>query len=166
MDLIEVGKINNTHGIKGEMKVLSWCDSPEDFYDFNKLYLKSGTPLEIENVRIHKDTVIIKIKDIDSINQAEKYKNYVLYADKADFELSEDSFFITDIIGMEVFDNDTEKFYGVVEDVLQNGSKDVFVIKNSEENKEYLLPYLDETVINIDIQNKKMLIKPLAGLFD
>lgn len=166
MDLIEVGKINNTHGIKGEMKVLSWCDSPEDFYDFERLYLKSGTPLEIENVRIHKDTVIIKIKDIDSINQAEKYKNYVLYADKSDFELSEDSFFITDIIGMEVFDNDTEKYYGVVKDVLQNGSKDVFVIKNLEENKEYLLPYLDETVINIDIENKIMLIKPLAGLFD
>ena len=98
--------------------------------------------------------------------EAEKYRNYVLYADKNDFELDEDCFFIADLIGIEVFDNDTGEFYGVISDVLQNGAKDVFVIKNDKQKKEYLLPYLDETVISIDINNKKMLVKPLLGLFD
>lgn len=166
MDLIETGKIINTHGIKGELKVLPWCDTPENFYDFKNLYLKSGTSLDIENVRIHKENVIIKFKNIDSINEAEKYKNYILYADKNDFELDNDSFFIKDLINVEVFDNDTKEFYGIISEVLQNGAKDVFVIKNEEENKEYFLPYLDETVLNIDIKNKKMFIKPLLGLFD
>ncbi len=135
MDLIETGKIINTHGIKGELKVLPWCDTAEKFYDFKNLYLKSKTSLEIENVRIHKDNVIIKFKNIDSIDQAEKYKNYILYADKDDFELDNDSFFIKDLINIEVFDNDTGEFYGSISEVLQNGAKDVFVINDVSINE-------------------------------
>ncbi|MBR4950168.1 MAG: 16S rRNA processing protein RimM [Clostridia bacterium] len=166
MDLIETGKIVNTHGIRGEVKVMPWCDSPEDFYEFENLYLKSGTCLEIEALRVHKDTVIIKFKNINSINEAEKYRNYVLYADKEDFMLEEDCFFIADLMGIEVYDEKSNEFYGTITEVLQNGAKDVFVIKNKETGKEYLLPYIDETVIEIDIKDKKMKIRPLEGLFE
>ena len=162
--MIEVGKIVNTHGIRGDLKVEYWCDSAEVFFELDTVFLKDGTEYSIEDAKIHKNHLLVHLEGIDSIENAEKLKNKILYADENDFELDEDVYFIKDIIGIEVFDADTNEKYGKITEVLQNSTKDVYIIKG--ENREYLVPAIEECIIETDINEKIMKIRPLKGLFD
>ena len=97
MKTIEVGKIVNTHGLKGDIKVVSWCDYPEIFEDFSKVFYKD-IPYEIQNVRYHKGSVILKLAGVDSIDDAERMKNNVITALRSEFNLPEGKFFLADRI--------------------------------------------------------------------
>lgn len=166
-EYFEAGKIVNIHGLKGEVKVMSYCDIPEIFCCFERLFLgKDLKKIEIEKSRIHKNLVITKIKGIDTPEDAEKLRNKMLYIHRDDLELDEDTYFIQDLIGMTVKDADTDEVYGIIDDILQTGANDVYSVKNKDTNKTYLVPAIGDVVITTDIDENIMTIRPLEGLFD
>lgn len=163
-EYLEAGKIVTTHGIKGEVKIMPYTDTPELLCEFERLFIgKDKMELYIERSRVSKNMVIAKIEDIDTVEAAEKYRNKLLYMHRDDLELDENTFFIQDLIGMEVKDADSGFSYGKITDVLQNGANDVYVING---DREYLVPAIPDVVISTDIENDLMIIRPLEGLFD
>lgn len=163
-EYLEAGKIVTTHGIKGEVKIMPYTDTPELLCEFERLFFgKDKTELYIERSRVSKNMVIAKIEGIDTVEAAEKYRNKILYMHRDDFELDENTYFIQDLIGMEVKDADTDFVYGKITDVLQNGANDVYVIQG---DREYLVPAIPDVVISTDIESDLMIIRPLEGLFD
>lgn len=107
--------------------------------------------------------VIAKLQGINTVEDAEKQRNKMLYMHRDDLELDENTFFIQDLIGMIVKDADSGFEYGKITDVLQNGANDVYVIKG---DREYLVPAIPDVIISTDIDGELMLIRPLEGLFD
>ncbi len=163
--MLETGKVVNIHGLKGEIKVIPWCDAPEFICEFDVLYIgKEQKTFEVESARVHKGMALIKLKGIDTPEAANSLRNSVVYIDREDIELDEGTYFIQDLIGLTVKDVDTDKVYGEVTDVLQTGANDVYEIKNDK--KTYLVPAIEQVVIDTDIENSVMLIRPLEGLFD
>ena len=108
--------------------------------------------------------VIAKFSGYDTVEQAETLRNKVLYLSREDVELDENTYFVKDLIGVKVIDNDTGVEYGVIKDVFQTGANDVYTVKNGE--KEYLVPAIADVVVDTDIENKVMHITPLKGLFE
>ena len=163
--LIETGKIVSVFGIKGEVKVQPWCDDPQLLCELDTLYYKSGTPVEIERARVAKNIVVMKIKGVDTANDANKLRNRVLYLDRDDIVLEEGAFFIQDLIGLKVIDADNGREYGIITDVSQTGANDVYHIK-APDGKMYYVPAIKDVVKQTDIKSGEMLITPLEGLFE
>ncbi len=162
---LEIGKIVSIFGIKGEVKVQPWCDTPDFLCEFDRLFRKSGDIVEIEHSRVQKNIVIMKIKGVDTVEDAQKMRNHVLYISRDDVELDEGCYFIQDLIGLTVENAETGEVYGEISDVSQTGANDVYHIKTAD-SKELLVPAIPEVVVETDLENGKMLIKPLDGLFD
>lgn len=163
-EYLEAGKIVTTHGIKGEVKIMPYTDTPELLCEFDRLFTgKNHDEIYIEKSRVSKNMVIAQIKGIDTPEDAEKLRNKILFMHRDDLELDEDTYFIQDLIGMEVRDAGTDFVYGKIADVMQTGANDVYVIQGE---REYLVPAIPDVVISTDIDNNIMLIKPLEGLFD
>lgn len=164
---LQVGRISNTHGLRGEVKVVSWTDYPEVFEDFKHVYLdikKEKKTLEITNIKYQKSNLIIKFKGIDSIDEAEKIKNTILYVDREQIGEPEEGYYICDLIGCMVQSDDGRQL-GRVCDVFSTGSNDVYVIK-SDEGKEILIPVIDEVVLSVDIEKEKILVHLIEGLVE
>lgn len=162
---LEIGKIVSTHGLRGELRVDPWCDSPQFLCQFKTLYLKKGeTKLSVSS-RPHKTIAIVKAKGIDTIEEAEKLRGKVLYINRSDARLAPGEYFIQDLMGLDVIDIDTSKSYGKITDVLKTGANDVYQVTD-EKKKDYLIPVIDDVVKEIDINGGKVLIKPLKGIFD
>ena len=163
---LEIAKITATHGIRGEVRCQYYCDSPDILCGFETLYLDKGkTSVEIERAYVHKNVVILKMKGVDLIENAQKYIGKMLYMDRNDAELPDGVYFIQDIIGLTVKDAQTGEIYGKISDVYQNGATDVYSIKK-ENGRELMFPYIDDVVKKIDLEAGEMLIIPLEGLFD
>jgi 16S rRNA processing protein RimM len=161
-----IAEVGRTHGIHGEVRCVAHCDSPSDLETFETLYLgKDKLPVVIESGRVHKNVVLVKLKGYDTPEEAAKLCGKKLYADRADFDLDDDTYFIADVIGATVKDVDTGETYGLVTDILQNAPTDVYVFKNAD-NKELCFPAISEVLISVDIDNDVVLIRPLIGLFD
>ena len=168
MDLLEVGKIVNTHGLKGEVKVVPWTDYPEDFEDIEYVIVKRKTgdeQLDIESVRYQKGNVLLKFKQIKDINEAEKYKNQTLYASRDMFDLPEGVHFIADLIGLDVINVETGDKIGVIADVFNTGSNDIYDVKR-EGKKNLLIPVIDDVVKEIDVEGGKVTVFMMEGLDD
>ena len=164
-EYLEAGKIVTTHGIRGEVKIMPYCDSPELLCEFDRLFLgKNKDEVTIERARVFKSTVIAKIEGVDTPEDAEKLRNKLLYMHRDDLELDEDTYFISDLMGLEVRDADSGQVYGEITDVMQTGANDVYVIKGAD--REYLVPAIAEVVVSTDIDGGVMTIRPLDGLFD
>lgn len=162
---LEIGKVVSTHGLRGELRVDPWCDSPQFLCQFKTLYLKKGeTKLSVSS-RPHKTIAIVKAKGIDTIEEAEKLRGRVLYINRSDARLAPGEYFIQDLMGLDVIDIDTSKSYGKITDVLKTGANDVYQVTD-EKKKNYLIPVIDDVVKEIDINGGKVLIKPLKGIFD
>lgn len=162
---LEIGKVVSTHGLRGELRVDPWCDSPQFLCQFKTLYLKKGeTKLSVSS-RPHKTIAIVKAKGIDTIEEAEKLRGRVLYINRSDARLAPGEYFIQDLMGLDVIDIDTSKSYGKITDVLKTGANDVYQVTDEKE-KDYLIPVIDDVVKEIDINGGKVLIKPLKGIFD
>ncbi|WP_246082014.1 ribosome maturation factor RimM [Peptacetobacter hominis] len=163
----KVGKIVKTQGLKGDVRVLP---STDDIYRFDFLevfYLGNDrdTEWEMENVRYKGNLVIMKIKGIDRVEDAERLVGKNIYVSRDEsFELEEGEFFIADMIGIEVFTVSGERV-GVLKDVLQYAANDVYVIKN-DEGKEFLIPAVMKFVPEIDIEEGKMIIDPIKGMLE
>lgn len=162
-EYLEAGKIVNTHGIKGEVKIMPYTDFPELLCEFDRLFLNKKE-IFIERSRVAKNMVIAKIEGIDTPEQAEKLRNKILYMHRDDLELDDDTYFIQDLIGIEVKDVDTGFVYGKITDVMQTSANDVYIIRGND--KEYLVPAIADVVISTDIENNLMTIRPLEGLFE
>lgn len=167
MEYIKVGRIINTHGIRGELKVFPLTDNLDRFDDLKIVYIGNNKEkVEIEQVKYHKGLAIIKLKEFHNINQVLKFKDDFLYIDVEDkVELPEDHYFIFDIVDCNVYDTKGRKI-GVVTNVLQYTSNDVYVVKDMEKNKEYLIPAVKEFVVDIDVENKKIIIDPIEGMIE
>lgn len=162
---LEIGKIVAVQGLKGDVRVEPWCDSAEFLCEFDTLYFDKGnTPVEIEKARPHKNIVLVKIKGTDTVEAAQMLRGKILYMDREDVELDDGCYFVQDLIGLEVIDNDDGTIYGKLSEVKETGANDVYIVKNGE--KEYLIPAIPDVIISTDIENGKMLIHKLDGLFD
>ncbi len=163
---LEIGKIVSTHGVRGEVKVLPWCDSAEFLTEFEELYFDEGkTPVSIENARVHKGMAILKLEGVGDLDKANTYRGKVLYMDREDVELEPGTYFIQDLIGLAVVDADTGEEYGTLCDVTQTGANDVYHVRTSQ-GKEYLIPAIEQVIEKTDIAGGKLLIHPLEGLFE
>ncbi|WP_455529352.1 ribosome maturation factor RimM [Ruminococcus sp.] len=164
-EFLEAGKIVTTHGIRGEVKIMPYTDSPELLAEFDRLFMgKEHREVNIERSRVFKNTVIAKIEGVDTPEEAEKLRSKVLYMHRDDLELDEDTYFIQDLIGLEVRDADTDEVYGKIADVMQTGANDVYVIKGND--REYLVPAIADVIVSTDVDGGVMTIRPLDGLFD
>lgn len=166
MNFLEIGKIINTHGLRGEVKVSVWTDAPEDFEQLGyALTLLGGKEkrLEISGIKYQKNNIIVKFREINSIEEAQGYKNSVLYVPKEALpQLPENVYYIADLIDCEVFAENGEKI-GMLCDVFSTGSNDVYDIKR-ENAKNLLVPIIDGVVKDVDTENKKITIKIPEGL--
>ncbi len=165
-DFLEIGQIVNSYGIKGFFKVVPFTDDITRFDNLKNIYIEKNKKLEkkeIEEVKYHKNLVLLKIKGIDDINDTEQYKNCYLKIDRENaVKLPEDTYFITDIIGIQVFTEEGELLGNII-DVFPTGSNDVYVIKD-ELGKQILLPAIEEVIRKVDVIAKKMTVKLIAGL--
>ena len=163
---LEVGQIVNTFGINGFVKVYPYVNDIKRFDDLNKIYIKlrkEEVELEIEEVKYQKNMVLLKLKGINTIEEAEKLRNAYIEIDRKDaIPLKKDEYFIADLLGLEVFTDTGEKL-GILDDIYNNGSSDIFVVKN-ELGKQFLLPYIDEVVKKIDLNLGKIIVHLIDGL--
>ncbi len=166
-NFIEIGQIVNSYGIKGQMKIVPFTDDITRFNDLKTIFIEINKELKefkIEEVKYHKNNVLIKLEGINDINDTEKYKNcYVKIDRKNAVKLPEDTYFIIDLLGIEVFTEEDNLFLGKIVDVFPTGSNDVYVVKD-ELGKQILLPAIGEVIKNVDIPNKKMIVKLIKGL--
>lgn len=166
-EFLEVGQIVGTHGIRGEMRVNPWADSPEFLKQFKTMYFdkKGEKSLKVIAARPHGNVVILKADGIDTVEAASALRNKVLYIRRADAKIAEGSYFIEELIGCEVLDADDESIcYGTLSDVSETGANDVWHIE--KDGTEYLIPAIPDVVINADVANNKVIIRPLKGIFD
>ena len=160
--LLEVGQIVNSYGIKGFLKVVPLVDNVNQFKDFKKLYIQNKEELEVEEIKFSKNLVLVKVKGIDTIEDALKFKNLYLYAKREDIKLEDGAHFIVDLIGLEVY-TEEGMLLGILKEVLQPGANDVYIVENKEK-KQILLPVISQVVKKIDIPNKKIIVHLISGL--
>ena len=163
---LEIGKIVNTHGLKGTVKVMPWCDSAAFLCEFETLYRgKLHIPMEIEHAAVQKNMVLMKFAGVDTPEAANELRNTVLYMNREDVELDDDTYFIQDLLGMAIRDADSGKQYGILKDVLQTGANDVYEVESSD-GRLLLVPVIPDVVLRIDFDADTIEIRPLKGLFD
>lgn len=165
-EFLEVGQIVNTFGIKGFVKVNPFTDDISRFDKLNKVYIKNKSDkkeLEIEEVKYHKNMVLLKFKNIDKIEDAENLRNsYILIDRKEQKPLDKDTYYIVDLLGLEVY-TDENKLLGKLEDIYNTGSNDIYVVKD-ELGKQILLPAIKDVIKEIDMEGKKIVVHVLNGL--
>ncbi|MGN0621856.1 MAG: ribosome maturation factor RimM [Porcipelethomonas sp.] len=162
---LETGKIVNIHGLKGEVKIMPWSDSPDFICEFDLIYVgKQKKEYEVEFSRVHKNMVLAKLRGVDTPEAANELRNKIVYIDRSEIELEEGVYFINDIIGLTVKDASDGRVYGKITDVLQTGANDVYEIKDGD--RTYLVPAIEDVIVSTDIEDGVMTISPLEGLFD
>lgn len=166
VEYFEIGLVSNTHGLKGEIKVRPYTESMKRFEELSKIYIESNnvkTEYEIEKVRYQKDVILLKLKGIDIIEDAENLKNHIISIPREEGKtLSENEFFIADLIGCEVYESE---LIGTVVDVFSTGGSDVYVIKREKQN-DLLLPAIASVIKNIDVKAKRIDVEIPRGLLD
>lgn len=167
-DLLRVGVISSTHGVRGEVKVFPTTDDPQRFKKLKEIWLDTGKEkllLKIEGVKFFKQFAILKFKDYDNINDIEKYKGKELWITRENaVPLEENEYYIADLIGMSVV-SDEGKTLGKLIDVLQTGANDVYSVK-MENGREALFPAIAECVQSVDIEKGVMIVHVMEGLLD
>ena len=171
---LEAGKIVNTHSFKGEVKVQCWCDTPNFLEQFDGVFLddKGENKLVIKNMRIvNSNTLICAFEGVETEEAAIKLKNKIIYIDRDDAVLEDGTFFIRDLIGLQVFDfNDKNIKYGELTDIFNNGANDIYVIKTERRTKEtnknieVLVPNVPDFVKKVSLEDG-IFIVPIEGMF-
>lgn len=165
-EYLEIGQIVNTHGLKGFLKVVPYTDDIERFDELKRVFIvynKQNIEFEIEKVKYFKGTVILKLKGLDHINDAEKYKNCFLKIRREDAKkLEKNTYFIVDLIGLSVYD-ENNNMVGILEEVFPTGSNDVYVVKNKN-GQQVLLPAISSVIKDINLENKKIIVDISGGV--
>ncbi len=164
--MLEIGQIVNTHGVKGMVKIVPYTDDIKRFDDLKELYViqkNKKTKYEIEKVQYHKNMVLVKLKGVDSINEAELLKQSSVQIDRKDaIKLEKDTYFIVDLIGLKVV-SDNEENLGTLVDIYNTGSNDIYVVKD-ELGKQILLPAISEVIKEINMEKKLITVHLMKGL--
>lgn len=167
-DLLQVGAITQPHGIHGEVKVFPTTNDVKRFKKLKEVILDTGREqkvLEIEGVKFFKQYAILKFKGYDNINDIEKYKGKPLLVTRENaVKLGRDEYFIADLIGIEVYDEDG-KYLGVLQKVIETGANDVYEVK-FEDGREVLFPAIRQCILDVNMENRKMKVHIMDGLLD
>ncbi len=167
VEYFEIGQISNTHGLKGEMKVRPFTEKNEDYAKLENILVDfNGTLKEytVESVRYQKDVVLMKLKGVDDIEEAEKLKgHYIKIPRDSAKKINEDEYFIADLLGCEVYQDET--LLGVLDDVFTAGGSDVYVVKRKGK-QDLLLPAISSVVKKVDVVNQKVFVEVPRGLED
>ena len=161
---LDCGKIINTHGTDGAIKLESWCDSPEILAGLKRIYLKRGEeyrPMKVKKASVFKIFVIAKVDGVNSIDEAMALREEVIYADRDDIPVG-NGHFIADLLGLEVIDVDSGVVYGKLSEVINRGASDIYVV--STPDGERMIPAVPEFVRSIDL-DKGIFVKPIEGMF-
>ena len=165
-DLLQIGVITTTHGVRGEAKVFPTTDDPMRFKKLKQVILDTGKEqieLEVAGARFFKNLVILKFKGIDNINDVEQYRQKSLYVTRENaVPLGENEYFIADLIGLKVVSDEGEEL-GDLSDVLQTGANDVYVV-SKENTPDLLIPAIRDCIRQVDIESGTMQVHLLAGL--
>ena len=163
---LEIGQIVNTFGIKGMVKVKPFTDDIKRFDYLENIYIEKNNTqkeYEIEEVKYHKDMVLIKFKGVDTVEQAELLRNAYLTISRDSVEkLEEGRYYIVDMLGLEVY-TDEQVLLGTLDDIFNTGSNDIYVVKDKQ-GKQILLPAIQDVIEQIDMENRKMIVHLLPGL--
>ncbi len=163
-EFLEAGKIVGTHGVKGTLRVQPWSDDSAFLESFKCVYLADKTPVKVVSAKAHGNITLLTLDGVDSIEKAEKFRNKTLLVKREDADISEDRYFVDELIGCKVYDADTNEFLGTLCDVSATGANDVWHI--SKDNKEYLVPAIESVIVSVDIDGETVLISPMGGIFD
>jgi len=162
---LECGKIVSTHGVRGEVKVTHWCDSPEYLLDFKTLYFDKGTkPVTVERARLNKNMVLLKLSGVDDMDAAANLRGKILYIDRNDAP-EDDGVFLQDMMGIRILDADSGADYGTLTDIIHTGANDVYEA-TADNGIKRLIPAIPDVIITMDTEEGRMTIRPLKGLFD
>lgn len=163
-EILEIGKVVNTHGIRGELKIQPWCDDPAIFDELEYIYI-GGEKYNITRSRFHKTCEIVAVEGINNINEAELLKNKIVTIEREMLgELPEGTYYIADIIGLEVRSTNGN-ILGVIDNVISTGSNDVYEIKR-EGKKPLLLPVIDEVINEVNLNDGYVSVTLIKGLAD
>ncbi|MDD2958424.1 MAG: ribosome maturation factor RimM [Lachnospiraceae bacterium] len=164
-DLLQVGAITSTHGLKGEVKVFPTTDDPTRYDQMKEVWLDTGKEklkLEVERVKYFKQFVIVKFRGLDRIEDIEKYVKKNLYVTRENaVKLQENEYFIADLIGLSVVDEAGEEL-GILDDVLSTGANDVYVVKKGD--NEILIPAIRQCILQVSTEERFMKVHLLEGL--
>ncbi|MCQ2353540.1 MAG: ribosome maturation factor RimM [Clostridia bacterium] len=163
---LECAKAVNTHGIRGEIKFESLCDTPEKLAGLGRIYLKNGMGFDEYRIRtayVKKRFVIASLEGIDDIDAAEAMRDKYFFADRDDMPLEDGEYFIADLIGLPVIDADSGHKYGVISDVFNSGASDIYTVATPE--GERMIPAVPEFVIRVDC-DEGVYVRPIEGMFD
>ena len=166
-EYLEVGQIVGTHGVRGEVRVNPWCDSPEFIKQFKTLYYdKNGqSSVKVTACRPHGNVALLKLDDVETVEAAAAMRNRVLFMKRSDAKIAEGSYFIAELCDCTVIDADDEsKIYGILTDVSETGANDVWHI--TKDGKEYLIPAIPDVVDSVDVKQGIIKIRPLKGIFE
>lgn len=167
-ELLRVGVITTTHGVRGEVKVFPTTDNPERFEDLDCVILDTGREkkeLHIQGVKYFKQLVILKFKGLDNVNDVERFRQAQLYVRREDaVPCDGDENYIGDLLDMEVYSDKGEKL-GILEDVYETGANDVYIVR-MESGKELMLPAIKDCILNVNVEENRMTVHVLDGLMD
>ena len=164
-EFLEAGQIVGTHGVRGELRVQPWCDSPEVFARLRTLYMdEQGTkPVKVRS-RAHKHMALTLIEGIDTVEAAAALRGRVLWLHRKDLKLPKGTYFVQDLIGCRVIDADTGEDYGPLTDVSNTGANDIYHLDHH--GRELLIPAIPDIVIRVQPDKDTVAIRPMKGLFD
>lgn len=163
---LECGKIINTHGVKGAVKLESWCDSPSVLSSLKCIYMSQKgqyIPMKVLRASVFKQFVIMELDGVNDIDAAMLLRNTVVYADRSDFDLEEGDYFIADLLGLPVMDAETKQVYGTLKEVINRGASDIYVIDTPM--GERMMPVVDEFVKRVD-PDEAIFVSPIEGMLD
>ena len=163
---LECGKIINTHGVKGGLKLESWCDTPQDLASLKKVFIKKGSEFvkyKIKRASVFKQFVLMELDGINDIDTANSYRERVVYADRDDISIDEGDYFIADLIGLPIIDIESGTQIGTLSDVLNLGASDLYEIDTKDGKK--LIPVVDEFIKEVDFE-KGIFVSLIEGLLD
>ena len=156
---LEAGRIVNTHGVRGEVKIQPWADSPEFLRDFSRLYI-DGRPYRLLSARVHKSSVIASLEDVDDVNAAMALRDKTVFIDRREARLPEGGYFIQDLIGAKVVTEDGAEL-GTLAEVLNMPASDVYVVRGE---REILIPAVPQFILSRDIDAGVITVRMMEGL--
>lgn len=158
-EFLDCGQIVNTHGIRGEVRIVPWADSPDFLRGFDTLYV-DGAPRKVASARVHKGSVIAKLDGVDTVEEAMLLKGKTVQLRRADAKLPEGAFFLADIIGLDVVDEDGQKL-GVLKEVLSPSIQQVYVVAGE---REILIPAVPEFILETNIEGGYIKVRLIEGM--
>lgn len=156
---LEAGKIVNTHGVRGEVKIMPWADSPEVIQKIKTLYV-GGEAMRVTASRVHKGFVLCKLEGVDDVNAAMALKNKTVHISRKDVKLPKGSFFIADIIGAKVVTEDGTEL-GTLADVMEMPAQNIYLVKGE---REIMIPAVEEFILKTDVKNGLITVRLIEGM--